>query len=91
MPAQFLERCDTNHQPLATATGIRLIVIGRADVLDRERRKLLTVLVSNSDVEQAIVLATSEQALPSIVPEGVKFLDLDHVSKGARPLEATAA
>jgi hypothetical protein len=61
---------------LATATGIRFIVIDRADVLDRERRKLLTVLLSNSDVEQAIVLATSEEALPSIVPEGVKFLAL---------------
>ena len=61
---------------LATATGIRFIVIDRADILDNERRKLLTVLLSNSDVEQAITLAGSEKALPSIVPEGLKFLEL---------------
>jgi hypothetical protein len=61
---------------LATATGLRFIVIDRADVLDKERRKLLTALLSKSDVEQAIVLATSEEALPSIVPEGVKFVGL---------------
>jgi DNA repair exonuclease SbcCD ATPase subunit len=59
---------------VASATGIRFIAIDRADVVDKERRKLLTVLLSNSDVEQAFVLATSEEALPSIVPEGVKFL-----------------
>jgi hypothetical protein len=61
---------------LATATGIRFVVIDRADVLDKERRKLLTSLLSNSAVEQAIVLATSEEALPSLVPADVKFLSL---------------
>jgi hypothetical protein len=61
---------------LATATGIRFAVIDRADVLDKERRKLLTSLLSNSAIEQAIVLATSEEALPSLVPADVKFLSL---------------
>ena len=68
---------------LATVTGIRFIIVDRADVLDKERRKLLTVLLSNSAVEQAIVLATSEEALPSTVPEGVKFFDLGDVGAEA--------
>ena len=33
---------------LATATGIRFVVIDRADVLDKERRKMLTALLLNS-------------------------------------------
>jgi hypothetical protein len=76
---------------LAAATGLRFMVIDRADVLDKERRKLLTVLLSNSDVDQAIVLATSEEAPPPIVPEGVKFLDLGEGRKGDRLLASTAA
>jgi DNA repair exonuclease SbcCD ATPase subunit len=61
---------------LATATGLRFMVIDRADVLDKERRKLLTMLLSSSVVEQAIVLATSEEVQQSTLPEGVKFFDL---------------
>jgi hypothetical protein len=61
---------------LATATGIRFVVIDRADVLDNKRRKLLTMLLSSSVVEQAIVLATSEEVQQSTLPEGVKFFDL---------------
>ena len=75
---------------LATATGLRFVVIDRADVLDKERRKLLTVLLSNSDVEQAIVLATSEEALPSIVPEGVKFLTLIEEAEPEKALVTAA-
>ena len=76
---------------LATVTGIRFIIVDRADVLDKEKRKLLTVLLSNSDVEQAIVLATSEEAVPSTVPEGVKFFDLGERTKGDEVLTSTAA
>ncbi|MGH9733002.1 MAG: AAA family ATPase [Candidatus Acidiferrales bacterium] len=62
---------------LAVTTGIRFIVIDRADMFDKARRKLLTALLLGSDVEQAIVLATTEESVPSQVPEGVKFLNLD--------------
>lgn len=61
---------------VATATGIRFVVMDRADVLDKQRRKLLTALLLHSDVEQAIVLATGEEPPPSIMPQEVKFLSL---------------
>jgi len=61
---------------LATATGIRFVVIDRADVLDRQRRKLLTCLLLSSNIEQAMVLATGEEGTLTQVPEGVKFLNL---------------
>lgn len=61
---------------LAAATGIRLVVIDRADMLDRERRKLLTALLLSSGIEQAIVLATGEEPPPGSTPAGVRFLDL---------------
>jgi len=61
---------------LATATGIRFVVIDRADVLDKERRRLLTALLLHSDIDQAIVLATGDEPAPTRVPGGVKFLPL---------------
>lgn len=61
---------------VATETGIRFVVMDRADVLDRQRRKLLTALLLTSGVEQAIVLATGEEPPPPIMPQGVKFLSL---------------
>ena len=68
---------------LATATGIRFLVIDRADVLDRARRKLLTGLLVNSDLDQAIVLATGEEPPPLAVPQGVRFWDLVEVQRQA--------
>ncbi len=61
---------------LAIVTGLRFVVIDRADLLDGERRKMLTGLLVSSGLDQAIVLATSEEAPPSIVPQRVKFLTL---------------
>jgi len=61
---------------LATVTGIRFVVIDRADVLDKERRKLLTGLLLKSDLDQAIVLATGEEPPPTAIPSGVRFFDL---------------
>ncbi len=61
---------------LAMATGLRFVVIDRADVLDKERRKMLTRLLLTSELDQAIVLATSEEAAPMNVPIGVKFFEL---------------
>ena len=61
---------------LAMITGLRFVVIDRADLLDKERKKMLTSLLLNSKLDQAIVLATSEEALPAVVPQGVKFLSL---------------
>jgi DNA repair exonuclease SbcCD ATPase subunit len=61
---------------LAMVTGLRFVVIDRADMLDKEKRKMLTSLLLNSKLDQAIVLATSEEAPPLIMPQGVKFLGL---------------
>jgi DNA repair exonuclease SbcCD ATPase subunit len=61
---------------LAMVTGQQLVVIDRADVLDKERRRMLTSLLVRSDLDQAIVLATSDEPAPAIVPEGVRFISL---------------
>ena len=66
---------------LATATGIRFVVIDRADVLDRVRRKMVTALFLSSGIEQAIVLATAEEPPPISIPGGVKFFDLTDNTK----------
>jgi DNA repair exonuclease SbcCD ATPase subunit len=73
---------------LAMVTGLRFVVIDRADLLDKEKRKMLTSLLLNSKLDQAIVLATSEDAPPSIVPQGVKFLSL---VEGLSPEEGRAS
>jgi len=62
---------------LTMLMGLRFVVIDRADVLDKERRKMLTGLLLNSKLDQAIIPATSEEAPPSIVPKGVKFVNLE--------------
>ena len=79
------------HIALAMLTGLRFVVIDRADVLDKERRKMLTSLLLNSKLEQAIVLATSEEAAPSVMPHGVKFLDLGEKTKWCDAVVSTAA
>jgi DNA repair exonuclease SbcCD ATPase subunit len=61
---------------LASVTGIRFVVIDGADVLDRSRRKLLTSMLVASELNQAVILATGEEAAPKGVPSGVKFVDL---------------
>jgi DNA repair exonuclease SbcCD ATPase subunit len=76
---------------LAIVTGLRSVVIDRADVLDKDRRKLLTGLLMNSGLDQAIVLATSDEAPPSIVPQGVKFLNLIEGTKPDKALASSAA
>ena len=54
---------------LAMGTALRFVVIDRADVLDKEKRKFLTSLLVNSELHQAIVLAPSEEAPPSAKPQ----------------------
>jgi DNA repair exonuclease SbcCD ATPase subunit len=61
---------------LASVTGIRFVVIDGADVLDRSRRKLLTSMLVASELNQAVILAASEEAAPKAVPSGVKFVDM---------------
>jgi DNA repair exonuclease SbcCD ATPase subunit len=75
---------------VAMLTGVQLVVIDRADLLDTERRKMLTGWLVNSDLEQAIVLATGEAGPPSIVPKGVKFLSLARVTNCGQVLASTA-
>ena len=74
---------------LATVTGLRFVVIDRADVLDKEKRKMLTCVLVNSELDQAIVLATSEEAPPLIAPQGVKFLSLTEKTKPHEALVST--
>ena len=76
---------------LAIVTGLRIAVIDRADVLDKDRRRLLTGLLMNSGLDQAIVLATSDEAPPSIVPQGVKFVNLIEGAKSGFTLVSSAA
>ena len=72
-------------------TGFRLVVIDRADVLDEKKRRMLAGLLVNSGLEQAIVLATSEEVPPSVVPQGVKFLNLGEGVKLSETAMSTAA
>ena len=76
---------------LAMTTDLRFVVIDRADVLDKERRHMLTSLLVNGGLDQAIVLATSEEAPPSVMPQGVKFLSLVGETKCDEDLVSTAA
>jgi hypothetical protein len=76
---------------LAMVTGLRFVVIDRADVLDKEKRKILTCLLVNSELEQAIVLATSDEAQPSQVPSGVKFVSLVRCTKPHDALATTVS
>lgn len=71
---------------LATATRLRFVVIDRADLLDKERRKMLTNLLINSQLDQAIVLATGEGSPPPLVPQGVKFFGLSEEMKADQVL-----
>jgi DNA repair exonuclease SbcCD ATPase subunit len=60
---------------LAEVTGTNLILIDRADVLDRESRRQLTAMLMATEC-QAIVASTSTDPLPAEVPEGVRFFSL---------------
>jgi len=55
---------------IAMVTGLQFVVIDRADVLGKEKRRMLTSLLLNSKFDQAIVLATSEEAPPLIMHQG---------------------
>lgn len=61
---------------IALSTGCRFVVIDRADALDTEQRRTLTGLLMSSGLDQAIVLATGEDELPTRLPKGVKFVAL---------------
>lgn len=53
-----------------------------ADVLDRNRRKLLVGMLVRSDLDRAIVLATGDEPpSPMAVPSGLKFFNLAHASE----------
>ena len=70
---------------LAQITGLQFVVIDCADILDAERRRMLTCLLVNSALDQAIVLATSQDAAPTNVPSGVRFLDLVPAPGSSKP------
>lgn len=76
---------------LAIVTGLRFVVIDRADLLDKEKRKTLTSLLLNSGLDQAIVLATSEEPAPPHAVRGVKFLNLVEKPKRGEVFAPTAA
>lgn len=68
---------------LAKVTGVNFVVIDRADVLDATAWKQLLQMVVSSELEQAIVLATSSVAVPKQYPAGVRFIELGGVAKEA--------
>src|SRR6185437_4938628 len=68
---------------LAMATGLKFVIIDRADVLDAESRSALNAMLLDSGLDQAIVLATSDKPAPQSVPEGVTFVELRHGTAGA--------
>jgi hypothetical protein len=76
---------------LAIGTGLRFVAIDRADVLDKDRRELFSGLLMYSELDQAIVLATSDEAAPSIVLHGVKFPNLIDGRKPDKALVFSAA
>lgn len=62
---------------IAEATGVRLVIVDRADMLQADARSMLSQELLNSDLEQAIVLATSDgRPLPSRIPTDVRFIEL---------------
>jgi hypothetical protein len=71
-------------------TGIRFVVIDRADVLDKPRRKELAALLLKSDIDQAIVLATGDEPAPASLPNGVRFFELAQATKSRDKLSAEA-
>lgn len=63
---------------LAQITGVRLVVIDFADMLDSDARRQLSVMLMEADIDQAIVCSTSTDAAPTDLPEGVKFFSLQN-------------
>lgn len=58
---------------LAKITGIGLVVIDKADQLDKDSRRVLSSMLMQSGVDQALVCSTSTDPMPTNVPDGVKF------------------
>ena len=62
---------------LAEATGVKLVVIDRADLLLPSTRRFLTSALMESNLDQAFVLAAQEDfTLKSMPPAGVRIIDL---------------
>lgn len=61
---------------LAKVTGVDLVVIDRADVLDKGARKMLTAMLLDSGIGQAIICSTTTDPVPERLPEGVRFVQL---------------
>jgi hypothetical protein len=76
---------------LAMATGLKFVVIDEADILDNESRSALTGMILKSDLDQAIVLSTSDNNPPdpAQLPEGVKFIQLGATRNEERATEAS--
>jgi len=68
---------------LAMVTGLKFVVIDRADVLDANSRGVLTAMLLDSDLDQAIVLSTTDKAAPEELPDGVKFVVFGEAAAGA--------
>lgn len=69
---------------LSKATRLNFVVIDRADMLDGENRCLLTSMLMDSGLDQAIVLSTNDTpVVPANLPEGVKFVILGQTAVAA--------
>lgn len=62
---------------LAKVTGVDLVVVDRADILDKEARRQLSAMLLGSEIGQAIVCSTSTEPIPENVPAGVRFYRLE--------------
>ena len=61
---------------LAMATGLRFVIIDRADMLIGDNRAALMSVLLESELEQAIVLASSDRPAPTDLPDGLRFIQL---------------
>jgi hypothetical protein len=67
-------------------------IAGRgAGVPDKERRIMPTRLLQNTQLDQATVLSTSDEVLPSIVLQGMNLLSLAEGMKRDKILASRAA
>ncbi len=68
---------------LAEATGVKLVVIDRADLLLPGVQRFLNAALMESDLDQAFILAAKEDLeLKQLPPTGVKIFDLEKDGKG---------
>lgn len=77
---------------LASLTGVGFVVFDRADMLDGPSRGQMSQLLYESDIAQAIIIATGEAIpeAPTNAP-GVRFLNLENVNGSTQVTDVAQA